>query len=89
MIGARGCWNDLAATGRRGPRGRVTSEGRIRGRGRVNNTRIGRVRVRVRVKYPQGLGSAMEGWRDRERCTGIRIREKRDGGCCGFTAHPQ
>ena len=90
VLGAMGCWNDLAATGRRGPRVRVRVTGEVRARvrvSRVNNTRVGR--GRVRVKHPQWLGSASEGWRDRERCTGIRIREKGDGGCCGCTGHPQ
>ena len=60
----------------------VTGEVRVRVWGRVNNTRVGRGRgrVRVRLKHPQWLGSTIEGGRDRERCTGIRIREMGDGG---------
>jgi hypothetical protein len=54
----RGCWNDLAATGRRGPRGRVRV--RVTGEVRVWG------RVRVRVKHPQWLDIASDGWRDRE-----------------------
>ena len=54
-ISARGCRKDQAATGRRGPRSRVrgwvrvTGEVRVRVWGRVNNTRVDRVRGRVRV----------------------------------------
>jgi hypothetical protein len=62
--GARWCCNERGATGRRGLRGRVASKVRVRVRGRVGNTRVGR--VRVRVKHPQWLDIASDGWRDRE-----------------------
>ena len=86
-IGARGCWNERGATGSRGLRVRVVS--RVRVRGRVINTLAGTGRGRVRVKHPQWFDIASDDWRDRERCTGIRIRKKVDGGCCWRTGHPQ